>query len=81
MIEWETAAILAIMLGLWAVSAWRQAQRRRRRKETLRRGEDGVYVWIEFDGSERRSETHPEEPGGAWYGDAGGDGGGDGGGD
>lgn len=48
-----------------------------RKRSTLRRRDDGVYVWIEWYGFERTSVTDPSKPGGAW--DCDGDGGGDGG--
>jgi hypothetical protein len=63
-----------------AVLANRADRRRHRRRASLRRDGD-AYVWVEFDGSERRSSRDPR-PG--WdreeRGDADGDGG-DGGGD
>lgn len=54
--------------------------RRTVRHRSLRRTEDGVYVWVEWHGGRCRSMQDPREPGGAWD-DGGGDGGGgDGGG-
>lgn len=49
-----------------------------RRRSTLRRRDDGTYVWIEWHGGTRCSDTDPSEPGGAWDSDGDvGDGGGD----
>ncbi|UWQ97810.1 hypothetical protein K3729_09950 [Rhodobacteraceae bacterium S2214] len=82
--EWVFFAALGaavLTYGFWS------DRRHKRRKQSLRRDDSaGVYVWTDFDGSERRSSKHPEEPGGVWHsdssswGDFGGDGGGDGGG-
>ena len=46
-----------------------------RRRSTLRQREDGVYVWIEWHGGERCSDTDPSEPGGDWDSEGDGDGG------
>lgn len=62
-----------------AYAAW-DARRKHRRRESLRRMDDGTYVWTDFDGTERTSRTHPEKKGGEWYVDGSNDdGGGDGG--
>ncbi len=62
-----------------AYAAW-DARRKHKRRESLRRSDDGTYVWTDFDGTERTSRTHPEKKGGEWYVDgSSGDGGGDGG--
>ena len=62
-----------------AYAAW-DARRKHRRRESLRRMDDGTYVWTDFDGTERTSRTHPEKKGGEWYVDGSkDDGGGDGG--
>ncbi|MFQ1699881.1 hypothetical protein ACJ5NV_04720 [Loktanella agnita] len=49
--------------------------RGRVRRRSLHREADGTYVWIEWHGGERRSETDPAAPGGAWDSDGDGDGG------
>ncbi|PWJ21886.1 hypothetical protein [Jannaschia seohaensis] len=65
-----------------AVLASRADRRRRRRRASLRQDGD-AYVWVELDGSERRSSRDPrpgwdrEEQGDADGGDAGDGGGGD----
>ena len=49
--------------------------RNRVRRKTLRQRDDGTYVWMEWHGGERYSETDPSEPGGEWDNDGDGDGG------
>lgn len=63
---------LALSYSVW------QFNRRRLRKKTLTYS-NGLYVWIELDGTTQSSTTHPEQPGGAWHNDGDTDGGGDGG--
>ncbi|MEM9247350.1 MAG: hypothetical protein AAGB05_01500 [Pseudomonadota bacterium] len=65
--------------GVWIL--WDGVRRLRRRRSVRRVQEHGgeVYVWTEFDGSERRSHRDPRD---AWdAADRDEDGGGDGGGD
>ncbi len=77
-----------IAVGLIAFVWWqiRQIQRHKARRNSLHQDGGGFWIWTDFDGETRRSGTHPDEPGGAWYsssdnGEGGGsDGGGDGGG-
>lgn len=71
--------IAAVIAAVVSVSIW-DANRKRKRRETLRRDDSGAYVWIDFDGSERRSTKHPEEKGGEWHSEGGAGDGGDGGG-
>ena len=71
--EWFWGVVVICVAGAIARSIW-DAQRRDKRKKTLRRESDGGYVWIEFDGTPRRSDRHPEKEGGAWYNEPGGDG-------
>ena len=51
------------------------AYRNRVRRKTLHQRDDGTYVWIEWHGGERCSDTDPTASGGAWDSDGGGDGG------
>ncbi len=51
------------------------AYRNHRRRSTLRQRDDGTYVWIEWHGGERCSDTDPSEPGGDWDSEGDGDGG------
>ncbi|WP_157133001.1 hypothetical protein [Roseobacter sp. SK209-2-6] len=67
--------ILVVAFIVWDI------RRTRRRKESLYQDHTGAWVWIDHSGEERRSDTHPEEPGGEWYSDGSGDGGDGGGGD
>ncbi|SMX37857.1 hypothetical protein [Maliponia aquimaris] len=69
----------------------RSSQRHKARRASLHQDGAGTWVWVDFDGSTRRSDIHPDQPGGAWHskpsdndgggggdsGDSGGDGGGD----
>lgn len=80
---WGIAAIVLILI------VWTQVQRNRRykaRRESLHQDSAGFWVWTDFDGSTRQSNTKPDSSGGAWFhesSDRGGDGfdgGGDGGG-
>lgn len=71
-----------IIFGVIVAYAIWDARRKHKRRESLRRRDDGTYVWTDFDGTERTSRTDPEKKGGEWYiegssGDGGGDGGGD----
>ena len=61
----------AIMVGIIAFLIYRD----RVRRKTLRRRDDGSYVWIEWHGGERCSDIDPSTPGGAWDSDGDGDGG------
>jgi hypothetical protein len=77
--DWERAlAVLFPLFGLFAIRAsWLDLRRRR----SLRvQEESGAtwYVWLDLDGSERRSTRDPRDD---WDSDGGGDGSGDGGGD
>ena len=72
-------AILGLMLAaglLFVWHSWRDL-RRRRSVRTEREGDATVYVWTEFDGTERRSDRDPRPDWDAADGDGGG---GDGGG-
>lgn len=69
-----------IIFGVIVVYVVWDVRRKNKRRESLRRRDDGTYVWTDFDGTERTSRTHPDEKGGEWYVEASGDdGGGDGG--
>ncbi len=59
------------VIGFIAFSIYRN----RVRQKTLRQREDGTYVWIEWHGGERCSNTDPSAPGGDWDSDGDGDGG------
>ncbi|NKX44777.1 hypothetical protein [Roseicyclus persicicus] len=73
--DWERAlAILVPVFGLFAIRASWLALRRRRSLRVEQEGGLSVYVWIEMDGTERRSTRDPRDD---WDGD--GDGDGDGG--
>ena len=71
-------AILFLLAGAFFVhTTWRQWRRRRSlRVET--HGDSTWYVWVEFDGSTKRSTRDPRED---WDSDGDGGDGGDGGGD
>jgi hypothetical protein len=63
---------------------WWESSRREKRRRTLRRekdaGGDPVWVWVDYDGKERRSHMNPDERGGEWHTESGSFGeGGDGG--
>ncbi|MBY6163129.1 hypothetical protein KUV73_19765 [Mameliella alba] len=74
---WYGFGFLAFVgLAIWL--SVRDQRRKARRRATLR--QDGsTWIWIDFDGSTRRSDIHPERPGGDWYSDGGSDSGSDGG--
>ncbi|MBO9397559.1 hypothetical protein J7400_12800 [Shimia sp. R9_2] len=61
----------ALMITFIAFSLYQN----RVRRKSLRRQEDGLYVWIEWHGGERSSYTDPSAAGGAWDSDGDGDGG------
>ncbi len=42
-------------------------RRLRRRKDSLQQDPTGMWVWIEFNGTQARSENNPDAPGGAWH--------------
>ncbi len=42
-------------------------KRKKKRRDSLRQRDDGMFIWFDFDGSERESDKHPEEEGGEWY--------------
>lgn len=63
--------VLFIVGPLLAFFAWSNY----RRRSTLTQKEDGTYVWIEWHGGCRSSETDPSKPGGDWDSEDGGDGG------
>ena len=71
MMEFEY--LIAIVLAVIAFGIWRNRTRHR----SLRRREDGKYVWVEWHGGERSSFKDPRAPGGDW--DSGGNGNGNGG--
>tara|TARA_R110002020_G_scaffold35735_10_gene107758 strand:+ start:1618 stop:1878 length:261 start_codon:yes stop_codon:yes gene_type:complete len=73
--SWLGALIVAPFLFY---SLWQYNRRRLRRKSLTH--SNGLYVWIELDGTTQCSSTHPDQPGGAWHSESDGDGG-DGGGD
>lgn len=79
LVGWErTVALLFPLAGFIATtSAW-LALRRRQSLRTETRDGATWYVWIDLDGSERRSTRDPRDD---WDSDGGGDGSGDGGGD
>lgn len=72
--EWMFYIICFIFLAAFIIFAFHSD---RVRRKTLRKREDGTYVWFEWYGGQRTSEYDPSRPGGEWYGDT--DGGGDGG--
>ncbi|MEP5212060.1 hypothetical protein, partial [Sulfitobacter pontiacus] len=59
--------------AIWLV--WDQRRVSKRRK-SLHQDISGVWVWTNFDGSEQRSDIHPESPSGAWFCEGPSDGGG-----
>ena len=61
----------ALLIGFIAFAIYRDHIRRK----TLRQLDDGTYLWVEWHGGERRSDTDPSEPGGDWDSDGDGDGG------
>ena len=71
------AALVGIVLAL-IISTIRRRRRMKKRQESLHRGADGAYYWIDFDGRHRKYHTHPADQGGPWF--AGGPIGSDGGG-
>lgn len=89
----ETLFLIALggLVVMLVVSTFRSRRRLRKRQESLHRGTDGAYYWVDFDGKTQRHHVHPADPGGPWFdgstgnGDSsggfggGGDGGGDGG--
>ena len=66
-----------MVLAVFAYVIRRQRQKASRRR-SLRRDDGGGYVWIEIDGTPRRSDTDPRDK---WDAEDGSDGDGDGGGD
>ncbi|EBA07373.1 hypothetical protein [Sagittula stellata] len=73
--------ILVLLAGL-AIRSVRDRRRRKRRRDTLHRDGDGVWLWTDFDGTEHRSNSHPDRGCGAsGTSDDASSGGGDGGGD
>ncbi|WP_136442184.1 hypothetical protein [Pacificoceanicola onchidii] len=81
---WTLLIVLAV-LGLWAHAGESVVSiafggavmsfglyRDHKRRSTLRQREDGVYVWIEWHGGERRSFCDPTED---WDSEGDGDGG------
>lgn len=69
---WQFSAFGAILVA--AVLAFTFYRNRVRRK-SLRKRDDGMYVWIEWHGGERSSLQDPSAPGGDWDSDGDGDGG------
>lgn len=67
--NWLGAILFTLVLSydLW------QVNRCRLRKKSLTYS-NGIYVWIELDGTTQSSTIHPEQPGGAWHNDSDGDG-------
>ncbi|MCH2165735.1 MAG: hypothetical protein MK098_13950 [Marinovum sp.] len=64
--------ILILALPFLAFDAWSKFCKR----SSLHQRDGGVYVWVEWDGTERCSLLHPDAPGGEWDSDGdGGDGG------
>lgn len=61
---WGVAAAVIVVLVLLQV---RWTRRHRARRASLHQDASGSWVWVDFDGSERRADIHPEKPGGAWY--------------
>jgi hypothetical protein len=55
--SWIGAVLLAVATGF----ALRRSGRKHRRRDSLRREDGGGYVWIELDGSRRRSDTDPRD--------------------
>ncbi|MEM9342830.1 MAG: hypothetical protein AAGA87_07275 [Pseudomonadota bacterium] len=66
---------LIFFFGFIAFSIYRNMIR----QKTLRQQDDGTYVWIEWHGGVRCSNTDPSAPGGEWDSDEDSDGDGDGG--
>jgi hypothetical protein len=74
----ETGWVFEPFMGVLVILALAfQIYRNQARKRSLQQREDGTYIWVEWHGGVRTSDTDPSEPGGAWD-DA--DGAGDGGG-
>ncbi|WP_299923132.1 hypothetical protein [uncultured Pelagimonas sp.] len=74
--SWDTGSDFdpiqwAFVIAIFAFSIYRD----RVRRKTLRQDADGTYVWVEWHGGERRSDTDPSDPGGEWDNDGDGDGG------
>ena len=55
-----------IVVGIISFIIW-DVRRNKKRRDSLRQSSDGTFIWIDFDGSERRSDTHPDEEGGEWH--------------
>jgi hypothetical protein len=72
--SWFGAMLFLVVLA-YAVHRHRLKSRRRR---SLRREDDGFYVWVEIDGSPGRSRDDPRD---RWDAEDAADGDGDGGGD
>lgn len=83
--------VLLLSLVFIALFGWvfYDFRRERARRNSLRQRSDGIWVWIDYDGTPRTSERDPRAPGGVWFvqggtggygGGACGGGGGDGGG-
>lgn len=59
------SAIAVLLVGI-ALMVWRDSRRKAARRRSLRREDNGIYVWVDFDGTERRSKSDPDAPGGEW---------------
>ena len=72
-VGWEFDPVVAVLVCAYLVYT---IIRDTVRKRTLRQTDDGTYVWIEWHGGERCSDTDPSEAGGLWDSEGGdGDGG------
>jgi hypothetical protein len=69
---WEFSLFGAILVT--AVIAF-TVYRNRVRRKSLRKRDDGTYIWLEWHGGERTSHRDPSEKGGEWDSDGDGDGG------
>ena len=75
---WERGvALLFPLFGLFAIHATWVRWRRRRSLRVEEDGESTWYVWVEIDGSARRSRKDPRDDWDSEGGDGDGDGGGD----
>lgn len=64
---WIVGLLPLVFIAI-AVAVFLSDRRRKlkRRRDSLHRGDDGDWIWVDLDGHERRSRTHPEAETGAW---------------
>ncbi|MGH1416172.1 MAG: hypothetical protein ACRBB0_21975 [Pelagimonas sp.] len=69
-----TSVLISVFSGfivVLAVLRWREKRRKERRWQSLRSLPGGLWIWTEHDGTEMRSDIHPQRPGGAWFNEGG----------